>query len=64
MEKLIGFLGERARSVVSKKVGATAAAVSLAASGSPSEVTWPLVIYVIAQSIVDCFKHHADSKAA
>jgi hypothetical protein len=63
MENLIGFVGERVRSVISKKVAATAAASMLAAGGAPAEVTWPLVIYVIAQAAVDCFKYWVGSRS-
>ena len=56
------FIQERAGSLVSKKVGAAVAASTLAAGGAPSEVTWPVVIYLITQGAVDSFKYWVDSR--
>lgn len=62
LDNILGFAKERAGSLVSKKVGAAVAASTLAAGGSPSEVTTPLVVYVVAQAVVDAFKHWSDSR--
>jgi hypothetical protein len=65
MLKALGkFAQERAGSLVSKKVGAAVAASTLAANGAPEEVTWPLVIYLIVQGVVDSFQYWVDSRPA
>lgn len=61
MNKLLGFACERVGSLVSKKVGASAAGVGLIASGQ-SEAGWAAIAYAAIQAIVDVAKYFIDRK--
>ena len=63
MGNLFGFVQERVKSLVSKKVGASAAGVALIAGGQ-SEAGWAAIAYAAIQAAVDISKHYIDSKAA
>jgi hypothetical protein len=63
MGSLLSFASERIKSVISKKVGASAAGVALIAAGQP-EAGWAAIAYALIQSTVDCFRYWVDSKAA
>jgi hypothetical protein len=60
---LFGFVQERVKSVVSKKVGASAAGVALIAGGQ-SEAGWAAIAYAAIQAVVDVAKYHIDNKTA
>jgi len=55
------FILERAKSIISKKVGASAAGVGLIASGQ-SEAGWAAIAYAVIQMITDIAKHYIDSQ--
>ncbi len=55
------FLTERLGSLISKKVGASAAGVGLIASGQP-EAGWAAIAYAAIQAIVDVAKYLIDKK--
>jgi hypothetical protein len=61
MGALIGFVGERVKSVISKKVAASAAGVSLIAGGQ-AEAGWAAIAYAVIQLISDVARYWIDSK--
>ena len=62
MGNLLGFIGERAKSLVSKKLGAAIAGEVVAAGAAPDMQGIPLIVYIVAQAIVDAFKYWVDSR--
>ena len=61
-DKIGGFIVERATSLVSKKVGASAAGVGLIATGQV-EAGWAAIAYTAIQAVVDIAKYWIDKKA-
>jgi hypothetical protein len=61
MGALIGFVIERTKSVISKKVAASAAGVSLIAGGQ-AEAGWAAIAYAVIQMVTDLGKYYIDSK--
>jgi hypothetical protein len=59
----MGFLVEKAKSLISKKVGAAIITGTAAAGGAPEGVVWAGIAYILAQAIVDCFKYWVDSQS-
>ena len=57
-KKLGGFVTERAGSLVSKKLGAAAVAETVVAAANPDLQGVPLIVYIIAQGLVDVAKHY------
>lgn len=58
-KRLLDFAVERAGSVISKKVGASAAGVALISSGQV-EAGWAAIAYAAIQGIVDLGKYWVD----
>ena len=58
---LVKFITERAKTVVSKKVGASAIGVSLISSGQ-DHAGWACIVYAAIQGCVDCFKYWVDNR--
>ena len=64
MGALVGFVAERSKSLVSKKLGAAFLTAFAASTGSPPEVTYAGIAYLFVQGAVDCFKYWVDSRPA
>ena len=56
MNALGRFLVERVKSLISKKVGASALGVSLIAGGQP-EAGWAAIAYAVIQAVVDVARY-------
>ena len=56
---MLNFITERAKSLISKKVGASAVGVSFLVSGQ-TEAGWGCIAYAAIQGAVDCFKYWVD----
>ena len=62
MEALVGFVLERARSTVSKKVAAGVAAVALTAPVDPVAASWMALVAMGIQAFTDISKYYIDVK--
>jgi|18_taG_2_1085343.scaffolds.fasta_scaffold101849_2 hypothetical protein len=61
MGALLDFAKERAGSLISKKVGAAVAGESFVAAANPELVGVPMMVYIVAQAVLEGFKHWADN---
>ena len=58
------FILERAKSLISKKIGAAAAGEGIIAASAPEMQGIPTIVYIIAQALVDAAKSYAEGKSA
>jgi hypothetical protein len=56
------FILERAKSLVSKKLGAAVVGEGVVSASSPELVGYPTLVYIVTQAIVDAVKHYADKR--
>jgi len=56
------FVGERAKSLVSKKVAATAVGVTALGATDPQLAGWCLIAYIAVQGAQDGWQHYVDRK--
>ena len=56
------FIVERAKSLISKKLGAAVGAEGMIAGANPELQGYPLLIYIIVQAIVDAVRAHGEAR--
>ena len=56
------FVAERAKSLVSKKVAATAVGVTALGATDPQLAGWCLIAYIAVQGAQDGWKHYVDTR--